>query len=302
MLDHNPKEIPPCLAVPAGSEGTFPIIRFITPGVGQKNSQGDRERKSLAQEYLQTHYPKESWTHVYTDGSAENTLRNGYSGVYIQYPEDREDKISLATGLCSTNYKDEVEALKTAAVHTEASTHASHNVVLLTNVLSILQALQSNRDTDHNNLCAALASLFRSHAATLQWSPSHCNVPGNEAADCLAKGGTAKEQVNRSTSYSEVKTILNAKQRRKRSSALGVLANQTTEHLLQSCPLYELLRKGIWPDHTPVALKLCDSRGTYDILPPSSRRLVASWTPQVDPPCTPPPNPQGPTTTIPKCT
>ena len=115
-------------------------------------------------------------------------------------------------------------------------------------------------------------------------------------------GGTAKEQVNRSTSYSEVKTILNAKQRSKRSSALAVLANQTTEHLLQSCPLYELLRKGIWPDHTPVALKLCDSRGTYDILPPSSRRLVASWTPQVDPPCTPPPNPQGPTTTIPKCT
>ena len=28
------------------------------------------------------------------------------------------------------------------------------------------------------------------------------------------------------------------------------------EHLLQSCPVYEPLRKGIWPDHTPVARKL----------------------------------------------
>ena len=32
--------------------------------------------------------------------------------------------------------------------------------------------------------------------------------------------------------------------------------SQTTEHLLQSCPTYEPLRKGIWPDYTPVARKL----------------------------------------------
>ena len=35
--------------------------------------------------------------------------------------------------------------------------------------------------------------------------------------------------------------------------------SQTTEHLLQSCPIYEPLRKGIWPDHTPVASKLYGS-------------------------------------------
>ena len=35
--------------------------------------------------------------------------------------------------------------------------------------------------------------------------------------------------------------------------------SQTTEHLLQSCPTYEPLRKGIWPDHAPVAHKLCGS-------------------------------------------
>ena len=32
--------------------------------------------------------------------------------------------------------------------------------------------------------------------------------------------------------------------------------SQTTEHLLQSCPIYEPLRKGIWPDHTPMTRKL----------------------------------------------
>ena len=35
--------------------------------------------------------------------------------------------------------------------------------------------------------------------------------------------------------------------------------SQTTEHLLQSCPTYEPLRKGIWPDHTPKARKLYGS-------------------------------------------
>ena len=181
ILDHDPKEIPPCLAIPAWSERTSPIIQCIIPGVGQKDSQSGPERKSLTLEYLETNYPKESWTLGYTDGSAEHAVRNGGAGVYIQYAGGKEDKISHATSLNSTNYKAEAEALKTAAAHIEVSTHASPNVVL-TDILSILQALQSNRDTELN-LSTALASLCRRHAITLQWIPSHCNLPGNEAAD-----------------------------------------------------------------------------------------------------------------------
>ena len=285
-----PPPPPPCLAVPAWSEGTSPIIRCTIPGVGQKDSQSGPERKSLTQEYLETNYPKESWTHGYIDASAENAVRSGGAGVYIQYAGGKEDKISLATSLYSTNYKDEAEALKTAASHIEVSTHASPNVVLLTDALSVLQALQPNRDTELNDLSAALASLCRGHAVTLQWIPSHCNVPGNEAADSLAKEGTTKEQVDRSTSYPEVKTIIKAKQHSKwrhkhprynkaepyylltRREQVTVFwlrtghkrlnyhlysklrigyteqcpcgtGSQTTEHLLQSCPIYEPLRR-----------------------------------------------------------
>ena len=98
---------------------------------------------------------------MYTDGSAENAFRNGGAGVYIQYPGGKEDNISIATGLYPTNYKAEAEALKTAAAHREVSTHVSLNVVLLTDALSIRQTLQSNRDTEHNDLFTALASLTR---------------------------------------------------------------------------------------------------------------------------------------------
>ena len=185
------------------------------PGVSQKDSQSGPERKSLTQEYLETNYPKEFWTHECTDGSAENAVWNGEAGVYIQYAGRKEDKVSLVTGLNSTNFKAKAEALKTVAAHIEVSTHASPNVVLLTDALSVLQALQSNRDTELNDLSAALASLCRGHAVTLQWIPSHFNVPCNEAADSLAKDGTTKEQVDRSTSYPEAKTILKAKQHSK---------------------------------------------------------------------------------------
>ena len=129
---------------------------------------------------------------------------------------------------------------------------------------------------------------------------------GNEAAESLAKEGTTKEQVDRSTSYPEVKTILKAKQhskwrhkhprynkadpyylltRREQVTVFRlrtghnrlnyhlysklrighteqcpcVTGSQATEHLLQFCPTYEPLRKGIWPDHTPVARKLYGS-------------------------------------------
>ena len=115
----------------------------------------------------------------------------------------------------STNYKAEAEDLKTAAAHIEVSTHASPSAALLRDALSVLQALQSNRDTELNDLSATLASLCRGHAVTLQWIPSHCNVPGNMAADSVAKEGTTMEQVGRSTSYPEVKTILKAKQHSK---------------------------------------------------------------------------------------
>ena len=172
--------------------------------------------------------------------------------------------------------------------------------------MSILQVLQSHRDTDHNHLSAALLSLCKSHAVTLQWIPSHCNVPGNETADSLAKESTTKEKVDWSTSYPEVKTIFNSKQHSKwrhkhpwynkadpyylltRREQVTVFrlrtghnhlnyhlysklrighteqcpcgtGSQTTEHLLQSCPIYKPLRKGIWPDHTPVARKLYGS-------------------------------------------
>ena len=215
FLDHEPEDIPPYLEHPAFSEVSLPSIQCTIPGIEKKYFQSNAEKKSHAMEHIQKNYPQDTWTLVYTDGSAEEAVRNGGAGIYIRYPGGREEEISLATGLYSTNYKAEAVALRTGAAHIENSPNTSYNVVFLTDALSVLQALLTARDKNMNKLISALTSLCRAHSVVLQWIPSHCNILGNEAADALAKEGSRKQQEDRSTTYEEAKTIIKAKQRKK---------------------------------------------------------------------------------------
>lgn len=170
-------------------------------------------RKSITLEYVQQQYPKETWTYVFTDRSAEEAICNGGAGIYIKYPRGIEERFCLPTSLYSTNYKAEAEALRAASNHIQNSLHTSTNVVLLSDALSVLQAMQTGRDMELNSLASVLTRLTERHRVVLQWIPSHCNVHGNEAADALAKERTRKNQSDKSTTYSEAKTIIKVKQR-----------------------------------------------------------------------------------------
>ena len=121
-------------------------------------------RKLITLEHLQQCYPKETWTYIFTDGSAEDATCNGGAGVYVKYPDGTDDRLSFATGLYSTNYKAETEALRAAAAHIENSPHLSHRVVFFSDALSVLQALQTGKDTDLNNLMSNITRLCMKHA------------------------------------------------------------------------------------------------------------------------------------------
>ena len=41
---------------------------------------------ALTLEMLEEKYPQADWTHVYTDGSAVDAVRNGGSGVFVRNP------------------------------------------------------------------------------------------------------------------------------------------------------------------------------------------------------------------------
>ena len=193
--------------------------------------------------------------------------------------------------------------MEKAAIHIHQNLHAHHNIVFLTDALSVLQSLKKNKEKDTNSLARAIADLSLNHTVTLQWVPSHCDLYGNEMADQLAKEGSNLPQEDRSTTYNEAKTMIKTKidsnwkekhtafnpkdpfyQLNRREQVLifrlrtkhnrlkyhlfhkfkigqndqcpcGTGA-QTTEHILQVCPLLDNRRREVWPEPVPETQKL----------------------------------------------
>ena len=88
---------------------------------------------------LDREYNRTEWTHVYTDGSAEDAVRNGGSGIYIRFPDGRCHTQSLPSGKLSTNYRAEQLALLEAASHLNTTDTAGTHVVFLTDCRSALE-------------------------------------------------------------------------------------------------------------------------------------------------------------------
>ncbi|XP_041379064.1 uncharacterized protein LOC121391536 [Gigantopelta aegis] len=124
-------------------------------------------------EMIHERYSKSTWIYAFTDGSAENAIRNGGSGAYISYPDGSSVSISTPVGELSSNYTAEVQALIIATGHL-AEEEGQHNIVLLTDSLSALQSLSSGH-TGHITklLQTKLNILAQSRKVTLQWIPAH---------------------------------------------------------------------------------------------------------------------------------
>ena len=215
LHNHTPKEIPTCLSVPPWKSEALPNINMEIPGIEDKRLQTPEERRGITDAFLNIHYPCDSWTRVYTDGSAEDAVRNGGAGVCVQHSVDDEEHVSIPTGLHSTNYKAEAMALEEAATILERSERTKNNVVFLTDALSVLQSIKSNKDKEQHSLITKLTDLSKRYNTTLQWTPAHCGLRGNELADTLAKQGAHLEQIDSTTAYSEEKTIIKSCLKRK---------------------------------------------------------------------------------------
>ena len=215
LHNHTPKEIPTCLSVPPWKSEALPNINMEIPGIEDKRLQSPEERRGITDAFLNIHYPCDSWTRVYTDGSAEDAVRNGGAGVCVKHSVDDEEHVSIPTGLHSTNYKAEAMALEEAATILERSERTKNNVVFLTDALSVLQSIKSNKDKEQHSLITKLTDLSKRYNTTLQWIPAHCGLRGNELADTLAKQGAHLEQNDSTTTYSEEKTIIKSCLKRK---------------------------------------------------------------------------------------
>ena len=138
-------------------------------------------------------YPEE-WTHVYTDGSAEEGTRNACWGVWIKEPDGKTKELFGACGDNSTNYDAEISAMQNALDDLQETFDENRgkatNVVLFTDSMSALQAMESGDLNDALTEVLQTVEKLQSKCQirlTLQWIPGHTDIQGNEKTCPLRK-------------------------------------------------------------------------------------------------------------------
>ena len=260
-------------------------------------------KQSLTLAMIAERYPQKAWIHVFTDGSATKAVTNGGAGILVHFPGGQKVSASMAVGKHCSNYRAETEALIQAASIVKASDHDCKQVVFFSDALSVLQAYQNHKLP---NLTKALQQAAATRRAVLPWIPAHCGISGNEHADILAKEGARGEQHANNVSFSEKKTLIRALTMprsqsddyhllsRKQQVILGRLRTgqnrlnchmhsklklapapscpcgeeeQTTEHVLQRCPLHKATREvTCQPSPDDQTLRLQTGAGEDDII------------------------------------
>ena len=185
-------------------------IRFEIPGIRSKEEHSKDALKALTLETLDQHYPAEKWAHIYTDGSAEDAVRNGGGGIHMRFPNGTRISKAVPTGKLSSNFRAEACALLEAIKTLNSSEQLPSNTVILTDCKSMLQSVQGSRDQNQlmQSIRRELTSLSQKTNLVMQWIPAHCDIKGNEEADRLSKEGSKASQEDHPIPYSEAKTLI----------------------------------------------------------------------------------------------
>ena len=112
-------------------------VSLISPGDPQDNT----IMRSLTGAMTAQRYPEEAWVHVYTDGSATDSVT---SEGAVRFPKGEVQPASIPTGKYCSFYMAEIQALVQAASVVRDSSNECQQVVL-SDALSILEATADDK-------------------------------------------------------------------------------------------------------------------------------------------------------------
>ena len=148
---------------------------------------------------------------IYTDGSTDDLQENGGAGVFI---EDASGlpmlEASFPAGKLCSSYTGECVALLRALEWLQDHHKSS---LVCTDSLSLHSALSQNNWRDRDPWLKKVKNLLLNtpDEVTLLWIPSHCDIPGNDKADALAKEGSELNQDNTLVTHQIVKSKIKAR-------------------------------------------------------------------------------------------
>jgi len=153
---------------------------------------------------------------AFTDGSAQEANKNGGSGVFFSKPRDLPH-LAEPAGLFTSSYQAEIHAI---AMCLQAINHTNFNTALvITDSLSSWHRVRDitkggrTNNSDEANIRTFLSN-NTSRTYNFLWSPSHCDVHGNDEADKIAGRGSKLDQSSTSWNMDTAKAKIKSHFRR----------------------------------------------------------------------------------------
>ena len=176
---------------------------FTTIEQGTKKNDNLSKARITALEIIDRDY--KDYLQVYTDGSVQDNGKTGLGLTFKAPGECFSGSVSLRTDDHHSTFSVEMTAILTALEKIEQHWYEYMKIVILTDSLSSIQALQNypkQRFTAQNKIARKISNFIKEgKSIAIGHIPSHCDIKGNDLADSLAKDATKKENIDIKLSY-----------------------------------------------------------------------------------------------------
>ena len=176
---------------------------FTTLEKGTKKTDDINKSRTNALEIIDKNYS--DYLQVYTDGSVQDNGKTGFGITFKAPGKHFSGSVSLRTDDYLSTFSVEMAAILKAVDEIEKHWQDHMKIVILTDSLSSLQALQNypkQRFSTQNQITRKISNLISAGKnIALGHIPSHCDIKGNDLADTLANTATDRDTIDLRMSY-----------------------------------------------------------------------------------------------------